>query len=250
MSEKEIIPGTYVLLSYTAMTEEGDVVESTKKKIKRDDKEEEVDRPIVVKVGSKEIFFDEELVGLKEGAEKEIVLPPEKAYGKRDPSKIERIPVKKLKAMLGGKKPEVGAILYTEGGDYYGKIIYVGARDALVDKNHPFADKTIKVNVKIHKVVMPTDTLEERVNIILRRHFAEYAEKLKVSLVDGEVEITLPSDVALKMSSWELIRNIYANRKLAADELLKELNVNKIRFIDEFALEPIEEEKIEKKQTE
>jgi len=69
MSEKEIVPGAYVVMTYIAKTEEGEVVESTKRKIKREEKEEEVDIPIVVKVGAKEVFFDEDLVGLKKGEE-------------------------------------------------------------------------------------------------------------------------------------------------------------------------------------
>ena len=246
MSEKEIVPGAYVVMTYIEKTEEGEVVGSTKRKIKREEKEEEVDIPIVVKVGAKEVFFDEDLVGLKKGEEKELVIPPEKAYGKRDPKKIERVPVKRLKAMMGGKRPEVGAILYTEDGNYYGKIVYVGARDALVDKNHPYADKTIKVQVKIHDIVTPVDPPNEVLQIILKRYFSDYATQLKASITNGTIEIVMPSELTMSLSAWELIREIYARRKSAAEELLKELTVSQVRFIDEFALEAVKEGEKEK----
>ncbi len=243
MSEKEkvIIPGTYVRLSYTAMTKDGTVTESTKRRVREGEEEKEVDIPIIIKVGSKEVFFEEELIGLKAGDEKEFIIPPERAYGHRDPSKVERIPIKKLRAMLGGKKPYVGALLYDENERYYGKIIYVGSRDAMVDRNHPFADKEIIVKVKIHDTVPPDASEDDKIRIILKRHIPDLAEKFRFKKEDGVLEIIVPSEITLKLSAVDLIRNVWLNRKALADELLREINIEGVKFIDEFKLEKIAE---------
>lgn len=245
MSEKEkvIIPGAYARLSYVAMTKEGEITESTKRKIKEGEEEKEIDQPIVIKIGSGEIFFEDELVGLKEGDEKEFVLPPERAYGRRDPSKVERIPIKKLKAMLGGKKPYVGAMLYGEDDRYYGKIIYVGSRDAMVDRNHPFADKEIIVKVKIHEIVPPEASMNEKAKIILMRYLSDLSDKIALNVKENMLEVITPADITMKFTAVDLLRRVWVNRKSLADELLKELDVNEVRFIDEFKLESVMGEK-------
>jgi len=235
--EKSIIPGAYVKLSFTAMTKEGEIAESTKRKIKEGDVEKEVDNPIVIKIGNKEVFFEDELIGLKEGEEKDFILPPDRAYGKRDPSKVERIPIKKLRAMLGGKKPYVGALLYSEDDRYYGKVIYVGGRDAMVDRNHPFADKEIVVKVKVHQIVPPDAPISERVKIILMRHTRDITDKVKIRKKADTLDIIIPSDITMKLPAIDLLRNVWINRKTLADELLRELDISGVRFIDEFKLE-------------
>jgi len=236
MSEKEIIPGAYVLISYEARTRDNKIAESTKRTIKKNEETEEKDFPIVIKIGDKEVFFEEELIGLKDGEEKEIILPPEKAYGERDPKKITRIAIKRLRAMLGGRTPSVGDILYSEEGGYFGKVVYIGSRDALIDRNHPFAGEEILVHVKIHKVVLPADPPNEKISIIARRHFKDYADKLKFSLVGNTLEITVPSDTIMNLTGLDLLRSIYAPRKIAAEEFIRELNIDKVRYIEEFSI--------------
>lgn len=237
--EKSIIPGAYVKLSFTTMTKKGEIAESTREKVKEGDTEKEVDNPVIIKVGNKEVFFEDELIGLKEGEEKEFTLPPDRAYGKRDPSKIERIPIKKLKAMLGGKKPYVGALLYDENNRYYGKIVYVGSRDAMIDRNHPFAGEEIVVKVKIHQVVLPDAPINERVKAILMRHTTNIADKIEINMKTDVLDIIIPSEITMKLSEVDLLRNLWVRRKALADELLRELNISEVRFIDEFKLEEI-----------
>ncbi len=244
--DKSIIPGAYVRLSFTAMTKEGEIAESTRRKIKEGEVEKEVDNPIIIKVGNKEIFFEDELIGLKEGDEKEFTLPPERAYGKRDPNRVERIPIKKLRTMLGGKKPYVGALLYSEDNRYYGKIIYVGSRDAMVDRNHPFADKEIVVKVKIHEVVLPDAPINKKVKIIIARHTPDIADKVKIRKKADVLDLILPSEITMKLSAIDLLRNVWINRKALADELLREINISGLRFIDEFKLEEEKETVMQK----
>ncbi len=234
---KKIIPGAYVKLSFEAKTEEGEIADSTKQRIKKNDEYEEIDVPIVVKIGEREVFFDDFLLDLEEGKEYDIKVPPEKAYGKRDPKRIETIPIKKLRSLTGERKFSVGQILYDSEGRYYGKIIYVGSRDITIDRNHPLAGKNILVHLKIHKVVLPSDPAPERLRMILERYLGEeLTNKVKIDLGDRELEITFPTDILMRMSIRDLVRTVYLPRKTMAEEILRELSLDKVKFVEAFSL--------------
>ncbi len=233
---KEIIPGAYVLLSYDVyLAKDGRLIESTKKKKKVDDKEVEEDVPIVIKIGEKEssVFFEEYLIGVKENEEKEVEVPPEKAYGKRDPKKIRTVPLRVLRRMVSSREIRPGAILYDDKGNYIGVVRYVGSRDVLIDQNHPFADEKVKVKFKVHKVVLPTDPDIEKIGIILRKYLEEDYEKVSFKVEGGKAIISL--------NLTEIPLRTYLNRfcltkLLISEEITRETSVNTVEFIERFSL--------------
>ena len=238
MSEKRvIIPGSYAKISYEIRTEDDQLIESTKSKEKKDDTEIEIDRPIIVKQGNKEILFDDELLNIPENEEKEIILPPEKGFGKRDPKKVESIPLKKLRAMIGRRNIQVGDVLYTENRGYYGTVKYIGSRDVLIDRNHPFAGKKLIVKLKVHKIIYPTDPPEEKLKFIAERYFgSDIAEKFGFKLAGDQLLVQVPSEILMDLNVRELLRKIYAPRKDFVNELFAELNLKKIEFKEEFLI--------------
>ncbi len=235
-NEKTIMPSSYVKLSYTVYDDEGNELYSTVKKRKIGDKEEEVEEPVVIKIGAKEVFFEEVLLGKKEGERVETDIPPEKAFGKRDPKRIISMPIKKLRAVTGKKVFRVGDELYTNDNQYFGVIKYVGSREVLIDQNHPLSGKTLKLVADIIKVVNPEDLDVEKINIILEKFFGEFKEKMNINIDVSSLEIVLPSEQLASMDDSTLFRYIYLPRKIAAQEILHETGIKRVIYRDEFSL--------------
>ena len=68
-----------------------------------------------------------------------IEIPPEKAFGERDPSKVRMIPLRKL----GEKANEVSVGDVIELDDRMGIIRFIGSGRVQVDFNHKYAGRTL-----------------------------------------------------------------------------------------------------------
>ena len=92
--------------------------------------------------------LEKQLVGMKTGESKKVVVKPEEAYGPvRAEAKIEV-----AKKQLPEKAWEVGAAVQAQtpdGQSLVGKIIELREDKALVDFNHPLAGQTLYFDVKI-----------------------------------------------------------------------------------------------------
>ncbi len=136
----EVKRGDIVIINYVLMDENDNVIESSY------DSE-----PLKFKVGSGEVIsgLDEGIIGMKVGEEKEIIIPPEKAYGYRRDELI--IPVPKEVFHERNIEPIVGMYINTRYGR--AKIINVDDENVYLDFNHPLAGITIKVKVKVEKII-------------------------------------------------------------------------------------------------
>lgn len=92
------------------------------------------------------------LEGLQEGESKTIVLPPEQAYGKLDPSAQQRVPIKHLASKPKRLMPGVIVRIQTDNGVKTGTVIKAGKFVVDVDLNHPFAGKTLQFEVTVDSV--------------------------------------------------------------------------------------------------
>ncbi len=110
--------------------------------------------------------LEEELLKMKEGEEKEIEIPPEKAFGKRDENLI-----KIFKEKDFDKNVEVGQ--YIRIGNFVGKVISKNSGRILIDFNHPLAGKTLIYKVKIVKKV---ENDKEKINAISKILFGKTFE--------------------------------------------------------------------------
>ena len=106
--------------------------------------------------GSGEIVrgLESALDGRKVGETFEVSVPPELAYGQRDPDEVIRVP----RAAL---PPDVacGAQLVVEGPDGRQAVIWVTSIDgeeATVDGNHPMAGETLTFRVEVVGVMDPS----------------------------------------------------------------------------------------------
>ncbi len=82
---------------------------------------------------------------------KSVRIPPTKAFGKRDPQKIERIGIAKFRRLNEGKNPEIGKefIKQTQGQTQRGIITNIVQGRVIVDYNHPLAGQNIDYNLEI-----------------------------------------------------------------------------------------------------
>jgi len=89
--------GDTVKVHYTGKLGSGEVFDSS-----------EDGEPLSFTVGAGEVIegFDQALIGMQVGESKEIVIPPEQAYGARDEDLVQRISRDQFK--LSGVDPEVG----------------------------------------------------------------------------------------------------------------------------------------------
>lgn len=85
--------GDFVKLHYTG-TVDGRIFDTTDEETAKSEgiyNAQALYGPVVIRVGSRHVIvgLDEALLGKDEGSEDEIDVPPEKAFGERDPNKLE-----------------------------------------------------------------------------------------------------------------------------------------------------------------
>lgn len=97
--------------------------------------------------------FDAGLLGMTEGDEKTLAIPPESAYGARDEGLVAEIERTQIPPEID---PQVGAILQitSEEGDASNVIITEVTDNAItLDGNHPLAGQELIFEVKLLEVV-------------------------------------------------------------------------------------------------
>jgi FKBP-type peptidyl-prolyl cis-trans isomerase SlyD len=141
--------------------------------------------PVTICVGQKHVIvgLDEDLVGKKAGAEGSVTVAPDKAFGERDPKKVQSYPKNKFT-----QKPVRGMpVKIEEQGE--GTVVDVIGSRVIVDFNPPLAGQTLTYNYKIEeKVTDPLDQLKGLVRL--------YAGKeMEIALDDGKATVTLPPGI-------------------------------------------------------
>ncbi len=147
------------------------------------------DRPLAVVVGAGELLkgVEKALEKMKEGEEKEIVVPPEEGYGKRDPEKIAVIPLREFKKRSIDPFPG----LVVEVNDMRGRVLSVSGGRVQVDFNHELAGKTLVYRVKVLKELKKPEEIAEA---LFRRFFGR--DPAEVVATDDYVHITyVPGNV-------------------------------------------------------
>jgi FKBP-type peptidyl-prolyl cis-trans isomerase SlyD len=100
--------------------------------------------------------LENELRGKQPGDEFQVSVPPEEAYGQRDPDALQRVPIKHL-IRPGRLVPGAVVSINTERGAVQGTVLKVGRFNVDVDLNHPLAGKTLVFDVKVVDVRDATD---------------------------------------------------------------------------------------------
>ena len=241
-SQKVISDNTFVLIEYTAREKEtGKVFDTTSEEVAKKEKiydEHDVYGHKLVIIGEGWFLkgFEDRLKNLKENEEKEFEIPPEEAFGPRDPSKIEHISLKKF--VREGIDPKPG--MQVRIGNRVGTVLRVGAGRVTVDFNHPLAGKTLSYSVKVVKII---DNDVEKVKHLVKRRISDLElDKINITFNKSELDIMLPDDV-LYQRDVEI-----AKRGIARDIFKYFPQIKVIRFIEEIKKEEPQAEEEGKKE--
>ncbi len=107
--------------------------------------------PIKVQVGTRQVLksLDESLIGMEVGEEKQLILPPEKAYGEFDPLLLEKIPISQIAQDHNLKIGNQIEVIGPNGMGSPGWIRLIDEDFVIVDMNHPGAGKTLTFTLKV-----------------------------------------------------------------------------------------------------
>jgi len=220
--------GDFVLIDYTLKVKEtGQVVDTTLEEVAKKHglyRPNKIYEPMLVVIGAGWVLkgLEDRLKELDVGQEATIELPPEQAYGPRDPSKVVMMPAKRLSER--GIRPRVGQRVEING--RVGVIRAVGSGRVQIDFNHPLAGRTLVYEVAVRdKIGEPAEKIRA---LIHRRLPLVPGEKWAVEVGEKEVTIKVPEE-AIYVEGIQVIKRGVANditRFFPAVELVK--------FVEEF----------------
>jgi FKBP-type peptidyl-prolyl cis-trans isomerase 2 len=133
--------GDKIKVEYTGTLEDGTVFDSSEKQGK----------PLEFEVGAGQLIkgFDEAVVGMKKGEEKEITLEPKDAYGDPNPQLVKKVPREQLPKEPEPKPGMMLALATPDGKQFPAMIKEVDEKEVSIDLNHPLAGKKLKFKIKI-----------------------------------------------------------------------------------------------------
>ncbi|MCS6769696.1 MAG: peptidylprolyl isomerase [Candidatus Caldarchaeum sp.] len=219
----------YVLVDYTIKVKETDEVvdttaeEEAKKAGVFDASRTYEPRLVVIGKGMLLKAVEDELVGMKVGERKMFEIPPEKAFGSRDPAKVRTIPLRRFKDAEGPLR--VGSIVNVEGRE--GVVRTVGSGRVQVDFNHYLAGKTLVCSVEV-KSILAEDM--DRVKSLIHSRIPDApVEKFEINLAQPTITIKIPEEALL-------VPGLQVSKRALAKELKEAVKgLEKVVFVEEYA---------------
>ena len=184
--------------------------------------------PVLVVVGRGMMIkgLEDALEGMAVGEHKTVEVPPEKAYGLRNPALVRVMPL--LEFRKRDINPYPGMVVDLDGAPALVRSVTSGR--VMVDLNHSLAGEALVFDVKVAEKV---DGLEKRAKALLDNSRLPSG---KVKAEGGKLEVSMPAteepgDASYFVSKTSFIR--------AVKELLPE--VSEIGFTEKFSVKPKKE---------
>jgi FKBP-type peptidyl-prolyl cis-trans isomerase 2 len=158
---KKVEEGDFILVKITARTQKGTIFRVSSEEDARkagiyDEKKANQgfytpEFIIVGKPGFVNEGLTETIKTMNYFEKKSVRIPPTKAFGKRDPQKIERIGIAKFRRLNEGKNPEIGQefVKQSQGQTQRGTVTNIVQGRVIVDYNHPLAGQNVDYNLEI-----------------------------------------------------------------------------------------------------
>ncbi|MCL7383737.1 MAG: peptidylprolyl isomerase [Thaumarchaeota archaeon] len=202
--------GDFVLVDYTIKVKEtGEIVDTTIEEVGKNYFETgKTYEPKLVIPGKGLLLkaIEDELLDLEPNQEKVFEIPPEKAFGPRDPSKVKVIPIRRLRDIEG--PITVGSRITIDGRE--GVVRSIGSGRVQVDFNPYLAGKHLECWIRVVKII--EDKLEKIKSLIHTRIPDVDVNKFEILQDGGEVRITIPKEAfllpALQLSKRVLAKDI------------------------------------------
>lgn len=247
--------GDFILIEYTVRVKEtGNVVDTTDEALAKKENIYESGRvygPVLIVIGKGWInkVVEDAVKEMNVGEEKVVEVPPEKAFGQRDPSKIRTFSLREFRRRNIDVK--VGDVL--DFGGVKGIVKSISGGRVVVDFNHPLAGKTLVYKIKI---VSKLEDITEKIKALAVRHLQIPGEELEVKYISEEkkVVISIPTKYItrkdLQYAKVSLATSIYEFFKEDVEEIVfQEVFKFKKAEKKEETAEKKEEEIIEKEKT-
>jgi peptidylprolyl isomerase len=224
--------GNFILIDHVAKVKEtGDVFDTTIEETAKKEhlyKEGEIYEPKLVVIGEGWVLkaLDESLTTMEPGKTSTVEIPPEKAFGERDPEKVKRVSLRHLTAK--GITPTLG--MRVEHNGKMATVRTIGAGRVLLDFNPPLAGKTLVYEVTVQKKL--TTRKQKTAALIHRRIPAVEENKFKFTVKEKTVSIKMPED-AFYLEGIQL-----AKRGIAMDIQKFFLKITNVQFVETFKAEP------------
>jgi peptidyl-prolyl cis-trans isomerase B (cyclophilin B) len=151
-----IEPGDGVTIEYVGRFEDGTVFDTSRYEVAAEhglDEAQDADpedyAALSFTVGAGEIItgLDEALIGMAEGEDATVTVPPEDAYGTVEDEKIREYDPETFAGMVG-EDPAVGMHVHAENG-LHGDVIAVREDAVEVDFNHELAGQTLVFDLEV-----------------------------------------------------------------------------------------------------
>jgi peptidylprolyl isomerase len=224
--------GAFVILDYTAKVKEtGEVFDTTKEEVAKKErlyKEGEIYEPKLVVVGEGWVLkpLDESLATMEVGKTATVEIPPEKAFGPRDPEKVKRVPLRHITEK--GVTPTLG--MRVEYDNKLATVRAIGAGRVLLDFNPPLAGKTLVYEVTVNKKL---ETQEEKIAALIHRRIPTVeTDKFKFTVKAKAVNIEMPEE-AFYLDGVQV-----AKRGVALDIQKFFPEITTVKFTETFKTEP------------
>ena len=218
----------FILVDYTGKVKEtGEVFDTTSEETAKENKfykEGEIYEPRLVVVSEGWVLkaLDEALLTFKIRKNETVEIPPESAFGNRDPEKVKLVPLRRLAAR--GITPKLGAQI--EYDKRLATVRTMGSGRVTLDFNPPLAGKTLVYEVTVQKKLI---TAEEKISALIHRRMPSVdVEKFDFKVGKANVTMNMPEE-ALYVEGIQL-----AKRGIALDiqRFLPELTT--VKFIETF----------------
>jgi len=184
----------FIIVDYTGKVKEtGEVFDTTSEEIAKENKlykEGDIYEPRLVVVGEGWVLkaLDDALQTFKLKKDETVEIPPENAFGNRDPEKIKFVPYKRLAAR--GITPQLGAQI--EYDKRPATVRTVGSGRVTLDFNPPLAGKTLVYDVNIQKQLK---TNEEKIAALVHRRIPIVdVEKFDFNISKTSVSVKMPDE--------------------------------------------------------
>jgi peptidylprolyl isomerase len=194
MIEMPFEKSDFILIDYVAKVKEtGEVFDTTIEDVAKKEKlykEGEIYEPKLVTVGEGWVLkaLDESLAKIELNKATTIEIPPEKAFGNRDPEKVRLMPLRRLTAK--GITPQLGMRVEIDG--KLAVIRTIGAGRVQLDFNPPLAGKTIIYDVTVQKKI---EANEEKINALIHRRIPVVdITKFTSKIGKTSIEINVPEE--------------------------------------------------------
>ncbi len=222
--------GALIFANYTAKVKDtGEAIETTleeeAKKLNIYDTTKRYE-PRLIAVGEGWLIsgLDDAVKGMDVGQRKEVELPPEKAFGQRDPTQTRMIPLRKF-----GERAHdlsVGDSIDVE--NRVGVVRFIGSGRAQVDFNHRLAGKSIVYDFEVLKKVESDD---DKARALIDRRFAGEGSKVTFSIKGDKMDVAVPEDLFLT-EGLQIIK-----RGIASDVFKFLPSMTDLTFVEKFVNE-------------